>query len=848
MSVQEVSRRAGPFEGDGSTKEFSFHFKVFNADNVAVYVSDEDDGDVQLTQGYTVELNADQDALPGGTVILTDPLPDGQRLSILSCVPYDQPMVLTNQGGFYPRTINDSADRLAIQVQQLLEEMKRTLKVPATSSMTPWGLLLQIFQAAESAATSAEEAEKYAQICEEIKQYVEVYSWDIPHLVDSIRDVEDFPYDGFFVVGGFGNPGHKGQNISNRYVKAEGSTELRTLGERFADIVNVKDFGAKGDGVTDDTEAFNSAASVGPAYVPKGTYRLSNPYDLGLKAKFFGPGKIVFTNAEHRRRGGSSGGVDVPERYTLFYLYENKTDVSITFNGVSQEFSWLTDTTIQAPGSEYGVDVRINIANGYRYLGSVPESLRVFSTYESGGDLVEPSDDPASIAVGNNVSFGPLALRDLISGGNNVAFGSKALMTASTGGNNVAMGYQALYRSNGNNNTALGCIAGEWLENGDANTFVGSEAGSGLREATGSTALGYSAFAEGGGDYTTAVGYRALGNCGIEACDSSTAVGAFAGDFAYGNSNTFLGYRAGNGDATHYSDGEENVGIGFMAMRNHHGADKNVVIGSAAAMNITNQQGNVCIGFGAGINIAGNKSVIIGSQSALSANSGTVAIGNQVVPNATGAGLTVVGNNAGFNLTTGENNTFIGANAGRFDFDGNPTQTVNGCTALGENARVDGDNQLQLGNSTTNVYVYGSVQSRSDQRDKADIRDCVLGLEFINSLRPVDFRWDLRDDYTSFETSTDDAGNEIISTIRLTRDGSKKRTRFHHGFIAQDLEELIQKTGVDFGGYQDHSVNGGGDVKSLGYEEFIAPMVKAIQELSSRIEALEKRMTIVEAQ
>lgn len=279
MSVQEVSRRAGPFEGDGSTKEFSFHFKVFNADNVAVYVSDEDDGDVQLTQGYTVELNADQDALPGGTVILTDPLPDGQRLSILSCVPYDQPMVLTNQGGFYPRTINDSADRLAIQVQQLLEEMKRTLKVPATSSMTPWGLLLQIFQAAESAATSAEEAEKYAQICEEIKEYVEVYSWDIPHLVDSIRDVENYPYDGFFVVGGYGNPGHNGQNISNRYVKAEGSTELRTLGERFADVVNVKDFGAKGDGVTDDTAAIQAAASKAEGkslYIPSGRYLLSS--------------------------------------------------------------------------------------------------------------------------------------------------------------------------------------------------------------------------------------------------------------------------------------------------------------------------------------------------------------------------------------------------------------------------------------------------------------------------------------------------------------------------------------------------------------------------------------------
>lgn len=300
MSVQEVSRRAGPFEGDGSTKEFSFHFKVFNADNVAVYVSDEDDGDVQLTQGYTVELNADQDALPGGTVILTDPLPDGQRLSILSCVPYDQPMVLTNQGGFYPRTINDSADRLAIQVQQLLEEMKRTLKVPATSSMTPWGLLLQIFQAAESAATSAEEAEKYAQICEEIKQYVEVYSWDIPHLVDSIRDVKDFPYDGFFVVGGFGNPGHKGQNISNRFVKAESHDEMKVLGqwaddvianrEKLAEAVRITDFGGIGDGETDCSDALADALEKSDkVFFPEGTFVLDELPDF---SKILGIGSI----------------------------------------------------------------------------------------------------------------------------------------------------------------------------------------------------------------------------------------------------------------------------------------------------------------------------------------------------------------------------------------------------------------------------------------------------------------------------------------------------------------------------------------------------------------------------
>lgn len=53
-------------------------------------------------------------------------------------------------------------------------------------------------------------------------------------------------------------------------VTATGSETARSLANRFADVVNVKDFGAKGDGVTDDTAAFNAAIATGePVYVPK---------------------------------------------------------------------------------------------------------------------------------------------------------------------------------------------------------------------------------------------------------------------------------------------------------------------------------------------------------------------------------------------------------------------------------------------------------------------------------------------------------------------------------------------------------------------------------------------------
>ncbi len=69
--------------------------------------------------------------------------------------------------------------------------------------------------------------------------------------------------------------------------------------------------------------------------------------------------------------------------------------------------------------------------------------------------------------------------------------------------------------------------------------------------------------------------------------------------------------------------------------------------------------------------------------------------------------------------------------------------------------------------------------------------------------------------------------------------GSLKRTRYHHGFLAQEIEGVIAATGVDFGGFQDHALNGGEDLRTLGYIEFLAPVVRAVQELADRLDLLE---------
>ena len=151
-------------------------------------------------------------------------------------------------------------------------------------------------QSAVAAKASEDASKKHEDKCQEFVDSVDTYLTDFPHVVETLKEVEDYPHDGFFAIGGHGDPGQHGHDISNRFVKANGSTELRTLGERFADIVNVKDYGAKGDGVTDDTKAFEDAVAKSNGkllvFVPEGSYYLAKR----IKGIFFSYGKVSTTH------------------------------------------------------------------------------------------------------------------------------------------------------------------------------------------------------------------------------------------------------------------------------------------------------------------------------------------------------------------------------------------------------------------------------------------------------------------------------------------------------------------------------------------------------------------------
>ena len=154
------------------------------------------------------------------------------------------------------------------------------------------------------------------------------------------------------------------------------------------------------------------------------------------------------------------------------------------------------------------------------------------------------------------------------------------------------------------------------------------------------------------------------------------------------------------------------------------------------------------------------------------------------------------------------------------------------------------DNTNDLGSSSkrfNDVFAANGVTTSSDRRLKNSITDSELGLDFINQLQPRRYKVNQGGGYI---TGVDDTPN-YMPTYGVTAG-----VRFHHGLIAQEVEQTLYNQNIDKSTFAGWCLTDPGDSNStqmLRYEEFIAPMMKAIQELSNKVNALEARIQQLES-
>lgn len=493
----------------------------------------------------------------------------------------------------------------------------------------------------------------------------------------------------------------------------------------------------------------------------------------------------------------------------------------------------LNETTdsleVAQTGDELNANKRLNVQDIKFPDGSVAitaaetaTTTAALTSYAPAGNMVA-TDVQAAIdeldagkatvgTITSNTQAGLDSLPVNTTGIDNVAVGSRAMFLSTTGSSNTAAGYDALSgNTTGADNTAIGKQALRGNGTGSFNTAIGKQALSSA-DASSNNAIGYQAlFANTTGSNNTANGYQALlaNTTGI----FNTAVGASVMD-----SNT---------------TGSSNTAVGLSALFTNTIGNFNTAVGRNALLFSTTSSNNTAVGYGAlTFNTTGSTNTAVGRE-ALKANttgtSNTADGYNALLSTTTGASNTAAGFSALSANTTGASNTAFGA------------QTLNGCstgsfnTAIGRDAGSAGSpfyvttqsNRVIIGdNGVTNAYIKVAWTVTSDRRDKADIENFNHGLDYINALRPVTFKWDNRSDYKDG-----------------TPDGSKKGDSEQLGFIAQEVKEVEARLGI-----KHSAVVSDEDPEKLGLTEtkIIPILVNAVQELSKENKELKEQLASIE--
>lgn len=402
--------------------------------------------------------------------------------------------------------------------------------------------------------------------------------------------------------------------------------------------------------------------------------------------------------------------------------------------------------------------------------------------------------------------------------GQNTSYGESARYQYSGGGGSGEIG------PGSTGNTHIGYASGgtDTSNNGfDHNTSVGANTLTVGKVAFGCTAIGYdSQKSNKSGRNLVSVGINTMETCPNDGSSS------FYENVAVGNNVFRLSLQGNQSVAIGHNALEKaeyqsyNVVIGAYAFNKfaQNGVssnlggnwDGNIQIGAWSAYNRTTGKNNTGIGYASAYNAtSGNDSIFIGKSSGRDTNSGSAV--TQV------DNCVIIGNDATFNTTTPDNEIVIGYDA-----------------------QGQGDNTVAMGNtSMTACKAQVSWTTYSDSRIKRNVASTDIGLDFINRLNPVKYQPVNPADYPEaikdrrFSDKTFQIGEREHTVSADARPADDDGIR--HGLVAQEVKTVLDDLGIESDIWNESS-NGKQGIK---YETLVVPLIKAVQELSAKVTALE---------
>jgi hypothetical protein len=230
--VQYVNSGVGPY---------AFTFEILVQTDIAVYRGNTL---LTLTTDYTVAINAN------GTGSITLVVAGTGNITIVGARAIQRSSDYTTGGDLFASTLNTDLDSQTIYSQQLAETLDRTIKVPVTDAST---LDMQL-------PISSTRANKvFAFDASGIPQVSVNTLAAIDAAVDTIESIAGAP---------------SGNSAGISHIASGTGAVATTVQTKLRETVSVKDFGAVGNGVADDTVAIQAALDSGAKYIvfPPNTY------------------------------------------------------------------------------------------------------------------------------------------------------------------------------------------------------------------------------------------------------------------------------------------------------------------------------------------------------------------------------------------------------------------------------------------------------------------------------------------------------------------------------------------------------------------------------------------------